>query len=83
MFIARTVMVKNDNVDEAMRLINRIMGREGLFDQWRRTRYYEKPFQVRRRVNWEKAQAIYNEDMQRKIQFVMRKNRIDPYPGCF
>ncbi|CAG7786122.1 unnamed protein product [Allacma fusca] len=83
MFIARTVLVKNDNVDEAMRMLNRIMGREGLLDQFRRTRYYEKPYQVRRRVNFEKATSVYNEDMGRKIQLVMRKNRLDPYPGCF
>ncbi|ODM93420.1 28S ribosomal protein S21, mitochondrial [Orchesella cincta] len=81
-FISRTVLVRNDNVDEAMRLLNRLMGREGLLDQYRRTRYYEKPYQVRRRVNYEKCQAIYNEDMQRKIQFIMRKNRVDPFPGC-
>ena len=83
MFISRTVLVQNDNVDEAMRILNRIMGREGLLDQYRRTRYYEKPWQVRRRVNYEKVQAIYNEDMNRKIQLVMRKNRLDPYPGAF
>lgn len=81
-FLSRTVLVRNDNVDEAMRLLNRLLGREGLLDQYRRTRYYEKPFQVRRRVNYEKCQAIYNEDMQRKIQFIMRKNRVDPFPGC-
>jgi hypothetical protein len=25
---------------------NRILGKEGIFDQYRRTRYYEKPHQV-------------------------------------
>ena len=83
LFVARTVLVRNNDVDEAMRLLNRVMGREGMFDQWRRTRRYEKPFQTRRRVNYEKCKAIYNEDMARKIQFVMRKNRVNPYPGCF
>jgi len=82
-FIARTVMVRNDNVDEAMRLLNRIMGREGFLDQFRRTRYHEKATQFRRRLNYEKCTSIYNEDMNRKIQLVMRKNRIDPFPGCF
>ncbi len=82
-FIVRTVLVRNDNVDEAMRLLNRMMGREGHFDQWRRTRYHEKATQVRRRINYEKCVGIYNEDMNRKIQMVMRKNRVDPFPGCF
>lgn len=31
-------------------------------------------FQTRRRINFEKCKAIYNEDMDRKIQFVLRKN---------
>lgn len=81
-FVARTVLVKNNNVDEGMRVINRIMEREGLFERYRLTRFYEKPYQTRRRINYEKAKAIYNEDMNRKIQFVMRKNRLDPWVGC-
>uniref|UniRef100_T1GGP6 28S ribosomal protein S21, mitochondrial n=1 Tax=Megaselia scalaris TaxID=36166 RepID=T1GGP6_MEGSC len=63
-------------------ILNRVLGKEELFDQFRRTRYYEKPFQVRRRVNFEKCKSIYNEDMNRKIQFVLRKNRVEPFPGC-
>ncbi|XP_037945774.1 28S ribosomal protein S21, mitochondrial-like isoform X2 [Teleopsis dalmanni] len=81
-FIARTVLVQNNNVEEACRLLNRILGKEEIFDQFRRTRYYEKPFQVRRRINFEKCKAIYNEDMNRKIAFVLRKNRVEPFPGC-
>ncbi|GLV34555.1 mitochondrial ribosomal protein S21 [Carabus blaptoides fortunei] len=81
-FIARTVFVKNNDVEAASRILNRILGKEGIFDQFRRTRYYEKPFQTRRRVNFEKCKAIYNEDMDRKIQFILRKNRTDPFPGC-
>ncbi|KAH8399166.1 hypothetical protein KR215_003361 [Drosophila sulfurigaster] len=81
-FLARTVMVQNNNIEEACRVLNRILGKEEIFDQFRRTRFYEKPYQVRRRVNFEKCKAIYNEDMNRKIQFVLRKNRVDPFPGC-
>ncbi|GLH08577.1 LOW QUALITY PROTEIN: Putative mitochondrial ribosomal protein [Gryllus bimaculatus] len=72
----------NGNVDEACKILNRILGREGFLDQYRRTRYYEKPFQTRRRINYEKCKAIYDEDMDRKIKFVLRKNRVDPFPGC-
>lgn len=45
-FIARTVFVQNNNIEEACRVLNRILGKEEILDQWRRTRYYEKPFQV-------------------------------------
>lgn len=81
-FIARTVLVKDNNIEQACGVLNRIMGKEDLLDQWRRTRYYEKPCQVRRRINYERCKAFYNEDMNRKIQMVLRKNRTDPYPGC-
>ncbi|XP_044751882.1 28S ribosomal protein S21, mitochondrial [Coccinella septempunctata] len=81
-FIARTVLVQNNDVEAACRILNRILGREGILEQFRRTRYYEKPFQVRRRVNYERCKALYDEDMNRKIEFVLRKNRSDPFPGC-
>ncbi|KZC04659.1 PREDICTED: 28S ribosomal protein S21, mitochondrial [Dufourea novaeangliae] len=81
-FIARTVMVQNNDVEKACRLLNNILGREQIFEQFRRTRYYEKPTQTRRRVNYEKCKAIYDEDMNRKIKFILRTNREDPYPGC-
>lgn len=82
-FISRTVLVRNDNVDEACRILNRIMGSEGFLDQYRRTMFYEKPTQMRRRINYEKCKAIYDEDMKRKINFVLRKNRPEPFPGCY
>ncbi|XP_012235368.1 small ribosomal subunit protein bS21m [Linepithema humile] len=81
-FISRTIFVHNNNIDKACRTLNRILANEDIFGQYRRTRYYEKPTQVRRRVNFEKCKAIYNEDMNRKIQFLLRKNRVDPFPGA-
>jgi small subunit ribosomal protein S21 len=75
------VVVRNGMVDDAFRVVNRILGHEKLFDLWRRTRYYEKPFNTRRRLNYEKCKSIYDEDMKRKISFIMRKNRVDPYPA--
>ncbi|XP_076684772.1 mitochondrial ribosomal protein S21 [Andrena cerasifolii] len=81
-FIARTIMVKDNNVEKACRVLNRILGQEKIFEQFRRTRYYEKPTQTRRRINFEKSKAIYDEDMSRKIQFILRTNRVDPFPGC-
>lgn len=81
-FISRTVLVRNGNLDEAVRVLNKIMGKEGFFDQYRRTRYYEKPTYFRQRIRYEICKSLYDEDMNRKIQFVLRKNRVDPFPGC-
>lgn len=80
-FIARTVLVQNGQVEEAFRALNRILGQENVFEDYRRNRYYEKPFQKRRRVNFEICKSIYNEDMERRIKFTMRKNREDPWVG--
>lgn len=38
--------MQNNNVEEACRLLNRVLGKEEIFDQFRRTRFYEKPYQV-------------------------------------
>jgi len=75
-------MVKNNDIDTAMTSLNKIMAQEGLTKRWRLTRTYEKPTWTRNRVNYEKSRAIYDEDMRNKIKFLMRKNRIEPYPGC-
>lgn len=74
-------MVKDDNVEEAMKILNGIMANEGLLKRWKLTRRFEKPTYERHRVNYEKTNAIYNEDMNNRIQFILRKRRTDPYPG--
>lgn len=81
-WISRTVMVKDNDVAGAMKILSGIMSREGLYKRWMLTRRYEKPTQARQRVNFEKSREIYNEDMQSKVNFIMRKNRKDAYPGC-
>ncbi|XP_344707.1 small ribosomal subunit protein bS21m [Rattus norvegicus] len=94
-FIARTVMVQEGNVEGAYRTLNRILTTDGLIDVIKRRRYYEKPYVIKRRRYYEKpcrrrrqresyetCQRIYNMEMARKINFLMRKNRADPWLGC-
>ncbi|XP_077979119.1 small ribosomal subunit protein bS21m-like [Glandiceps talaboti] len=78
-FIARTVLVRGGNVDAAYRSLNNILGREGIIEEVRRRRYFEKPFRRRQRIEYETVKKMYNEEMQRKIQFLMRKNRTTPW----
>ena len=47
----------------------------------RSTQYYQKPFMQRKQISMEASRAIFNEDMNRKMKFLMRKNRIEAYPG--
>ncbi|KAE8588100.1 hypothetical protein XENTR_v10022344 [Xenopus tropicalis] len=81
-FIARTVMVPSGNVDMAYKMLNRILTVDGIVDEARRRRYYEKPCNKRRRENYENCRRIYNSEMAGKVSFLMRKNRQDPWPGC-
>lgn len=81
-FLARTIFVKNNDVEKAARTLNRILNAEGLFQQYRLTRYFERPTRTRRRINFERCKAIYDEDMSRKIQLLTRTVKEDAYPGC-
>ncbi|HEY7747668.1 MAG TPA: 30S ribosomal protein S21 [Aestuariivirgaceae bacterium] len=58
------VLVRDNNVDQALRILKRKMQREGLFRELRQRRSYEKPSQRRIR---EKADAI------RRIRKLARK----------
>ncbi|PIO60159.1 hypothetical protein TELCIR_18348 [Teladorsagia circumcincta] len=59
----------------------RLMDAEGLLKIIRRTQFYQKPWMQRKQLSVEASCAIFNEDMTRKMQFLMRKNRPDAHPG--
>ncbi|OUC45813.1 hypothetical protein D917_08193 [Trichinella nativa] len=59
------------------------LSQEKLLEIYRRTRYYEKPYQQRNQYSYEICKAIYNEDMNRKIALISRKNRPDRWPGQY
>lgn len=78
----RTILVKDGQLPDAYKMFNRMLTMEDVFGKHRRTRYCEKPFQYRRRKSYEVCKAIYDEDMSRKIKFVLRKDREDPWIGA-
>lgn len=49
------VFVRDNNVDQALRILKRKMQREGVFREMRRRRFYEKPSD---RATREKAEAV-------------------------
>ncbi|XP_033106129.1 28S ribosomal protein S21, mitochondrial-like [Anneissia japonica] len=79
-FVARTVFVKNGDVDAAYRTLNSTIVKDGIVEKVKRGRYYEKPCQKRRRLQYENVRRIYNQEMTRKVNFIMKKNRTDPWP---
>jgi small subunit ribosomal protein S21 len=58
------IFVRDNNVDQALRILKKKMQREGVFREMRRRRFYEKPSEVRVR---EKAEAI------RRVRKLARK----------
>lgn len=59
------VIVRDNNVDQALRALKKKMQREGLFREMKMRRHYEKPSEVRVR---EKAEA------QRRARKLARKH---------
>lgn len=49
------VQVRDNNVDQALRVLKKRLQREGVFREMKRRKYYEKPSEVRVR---EKSEAI-------------------------
>ena len=80
-WLARTILVKNGQLADAYKNFNRLLTQDDIFARHRRTRYCEKPFNYRRRKSYEVSKAIYDEDMSRKIKFIMRQDREDPWIG--
>jgi small subunit ribosomal protein S21 len=60
-------------------VLSRVLGREKLYQRAMRDLYYEKPTKKRRRIAHEHAERVYNAEMSRKIEFIARTNRVDPW----
>jgi small subunit ribosomal protein S21 len=58
------ILVRDNNVDQALRVLKKKMQREGVFREMKRRRFYEKPSEVRVR---EKAEAV------RRVRKLARK----------
>ncbi|XP_047910282.2 small ribosomal subunit protein bS21m [Anser cygnoides] len=81
-FVGRTVMVRNGDVDAAYGALSRILAHDGVLEAVKQGRYYEKPCRKRQRLAYEACRRVYNTEMARKIAFVARKSRPDPWQGC-
>lgn len=56
------------------------MKNDKVLDTIKQQEYYEKPTRWRRRFMYERCKRIYDSEMARKIDFVSRMNRVDPWP---
>ncbi|XP_078484288.1 small ribosomal subunit protein bS21m-like [Ciona intestinalis] len=77
--------------EEAYEQLNRQLRKENILQTTKRNRYYEKPWMRRRRLAYEKpwmrrrrlayeeCKKIYNDEMEQKVSFLLRKNRREPW----
>ena len=75
-------MAQEVTMKGAYRTLNRILTMDGLIEDIKRRRYYEKPCRRRQRESYETCRRIYNMEMTRKINFLVPKNQEDPRQGC-
>lgn len=61
------VFVRDNNVDQALRMLKRKMQREGIFREMKRRRFYEKPSE---KITREKSEAV------RRRRKLLRKRAI-------
>ena len=61
------VFVRDNNIEQALRILKRKMQREGVFREMRRRRFYEKPSD---RASREKAEAIRRLRSRSKSKFI-------------
>lgn len=65
------INVRNNNVDQALRILKKLMQREGIFREMKRRRSYEKPSEKRAR---RKAEMI-----RRHRKFIRKRFEIEGF----
>ncbi|VDP51841.1 unnamed protein product [Echinostoma caproni] len=56
------------------------MKTDKVIDTIKQQEYYEKPTRWRKRFMYERCKRIYDSEMTRKINFLSRMHRVDPWP---
>ena len=79
-FIARTVLVDNNQLDRSLNTLTKIMSSEKVTEASKRFEKYERPYQRRNRLSFEKCMGIFSSEIDRKVRFVVRKNRENAFP---
>ena len=74
-FLARTVMVEEGSLNRALRTLQRVLTEERVVKDIQLKRFYEKPTIKRRRLKYESSLKLYNSEMQKKVDFLMSKQR--------
>ena len=65
--------------EKAFRKLTVKLNDERILETTKRNRYYEKPWMKRRRLAYEECTLIQRKELQRKINFLIRQNRKEPW----
>ena len=79
------VLVRDNNVDQALKVLKKKMQREGVFREMKRRRAYEKPSEQRAREKAEairRARKLARKQMQREGLLPAPKPRVVPGAGA-
>ena len=79
MFRARTVIVGEKGPLAAYQALMKVMNTEGQTREVRLKRRYEKPTVKKHRLQYERAQKIYNDNMKGKVSLLLKGQRAE-YP---
>lgn len=79
-FLARTILVEKGQLDQALSGLNKILQTEHIISASRRWTTYERPYEKRNRLSFQKCSEIFSNEIERKVAFIVRKNRQNPYP---
>ncbi len=62
-----SVDVRDNDVEQALRRLKKVMNREGIFREVRQRRYHEKPFEERARDAKESVRRVRKAEWRRKV----------------
>ena len=79
------VLVRDNNVDQALRVLKKKMQREGVFREMKRRSAYEKPSEKRVREKADairRARKVARKQMQREGLIAAPKPKVKRFPGA-
>ena len=87
-YLSRTVMCVLNKTSSAIEVpphekayavLTKQLNDERILETTKRNRYYEKQWMKRRRLAYEECKLIQKQEIRRKINFLIRQNRKEPW----
>ena len=76
---AKSSRIEAPPLEVAYKELTYKLNQEKILAATKRNRYYEKQWMRRRRLAYEECRSIQNQELQRKLNFLIRQNRREPW----